>query len=276
MEYKDDYFDGLEDHKIYYQKWVPEKAKAVVQICHGGVEHVGRYKHLVKYLTENNFAVYGNDHRGHGKSEGIRNHIKSFDDYVEDCYNLTKIIKKNHTDMPLFFVGHSMGSLVAQRYGLKYQKDIKGLILSGSGTKLPPLPKISQLLMKFIPKLWPTFKGPSGIKPEELSTDPESVENYRTDPMINCKTATAAYGFCFITHYPEIKDKMHTLKIPVLIQKGELDTMVIGLAELIEDLKNADLTIKYYPESLHEVYTETKEKRDSAFKDFVEWLSKNL
>ena len=123
MEYKEDYFDGLEGHKIYYQCWIPENPKAVVQICHGGVEHIGRYKHLVSYLTKENLAVYGNDHRGHGKSEGIRNHIMSFDDYVEDLYTLSKIIKKNHKESPLFLVGHSMGSLVAQRYALKYQKD---------------------------------------------------------------------------------------------------------------------------------------------------------
>ena len=272
MVLKEDYFDGLEGHKIYYQQWLPKKPKAILQIIHGGVEHVGRYKHLIKYLIEKNITVYGNDHRGHGKSEGIRNHIMSFDDYVEDCYTLSEIIKENHKNIPLFVVGHSMGSLVAQRYALKYQKHLKGLILSGSGTKLPPLPRISQLMLKFIPKIWPTFKGPAGIKPEELSTDPESVEDYRTDPMINYKTATAGYGACFIRHYPEIKTKMHSLKLQILIQKGELDTMVIGLDELIEDLKGADLTVKYYPNALHEVYTEAKEKRESAFKDLVEWI----
>ncbi len=276
MEIAENFFDGLEGHKIYYQQWIPKKPKAVVQIVHGGVEHIGRYKHLVKYLTSSNLAVYGNDHRGHGKSEGIRNHIRSFDDYVEDCYTLSKIIKKNHKDLPLFIVGHSMGSLVSQRYILKYQEHIEGAVLSGSGTRLPPLPKVSEFLMRFVPKIWPTFKGPSGIKPEELSSDPESIEDYRTDPLINYKTATAAYGACFFNHYTDIKEKMSTVTIPVLIQKGELDTMVIALDELIDDLKHTDLTVKMYPNGKHEMYTETKERREEAFKDFVEWLAKYL
>jgi len=276
MELKEDFFDGLEGHKIYYQKWIPEKPKAVVQIIHGGVEHVGRYKHLINYLTAENIAVYGNDHRGHGKSEGIRNHIKSFDDYVEDCHTLSKIIRKDHKNLPLFIVGHSMGSLVAQRYILRYQKEIKGAVLSGSGTRIPPLPFILQIMVKIFSKIWPTFKGSSGIIPEEISSDPESVEDYKNDPLIMYKFGTVAYGACFFKHYTDIKEKMPTIKIPVLIQKGEFDTMVIDLDELIEDLKNSDLTVKIYPNAKHEMYTETKEKREEAFKDFVQWLEKAL
>lgn len=276
MEYKENFFDGLEGYKIYYQQWIPEKAKAVVQIVHGAVEHVGRYKHLIKYLNSANIAVYGNDHRGHGKSEGIRNHIKSFDDYVEDCFTLSQIIKKNHKDLPLFVVGHSMGSLITQRYIIKYQDEVKGAVLSGSGSRLPPLPVYLRIIMKLFSKTWPTFKGPSGIIPEELSSDPESVEDYRTDPLINYKTATVAYGACFLNHYEEIKEKISSIRIPILIQKGELDSIVIDLDELIDDLNKADLTVKIYHNGKHEMYTETKVQREKAFKDFVEWLEKYL
>jgi hypothetical protein len=38
----------------------------VVQIAHGLGEHMGRYAELAKILLEDEFAVYGNDHRGHG------------------------------------------------------------------------------------------------------------------------------------------------------------------------------------------------------------------
>ncbi|MEE9411041.1 MAG: lysophospholipase [Candidatus Heimdallarchaeota archaeon] len=274
MEHQEAYFEGLDGYRISYQFWKPEQPKAVVQIFHGGLEHIGRYRHLVEYLISENIAVYGNDNRGHGKSEGRKNHIRSFDDYVEDSYSLSKIIKKELKELPLFIVGHSMGSLVAQRYILRYQKEIKGAVLSGSGTRIPPLPLILRIMVKIFSKIWPTFKGSSGIIPEELSSDPESVEDYKTDPLIQYKFGTAAYGSCFIKHYPEIKETMHTIKIPVLIQKGELDTTVIGLDELIKDLKNSDLTVKLYPKAMHEMYTETKEKREEAFKDFVQWLEK--
>ena len=274
MQYNEDIFLGLKNHKIYYQSWIPEQPKAVVQIIHGGVEHIGRYKHLVDYLTSSGIAVYGNDHRGHGKSEGRRNHIKSFDEFVEDCHKLTDIIKKEQKGKSIFLIGHSMGSLISQRYAIKYQKELKGLVLSGSGTRVP-LSKPIELLARVMVKIWPTFMGPAGIIPEELSSDPESVEDYINDPLINYKKATTAYGFCFLKHYPEIKNKIGTIKIPVLIQKGELDKLVINIQELIDDLKNADLTVKFYPDGWHEMYTETKEKREKAFSDLVQWM-KNL
>lgn len=275
MLYNENEFLGLKNHKIYYQSWIPEKPKAVVQIVHGGVEHIGRYKHLVDYLISSGIAVYGNDHRGHGRSEGRRNHIKSFDEYVEDCYKQTKIIKKEQKGKPIFLVGHSMGSLISQRYAIKYQKELKGLVLSGSGTRVP-LPKPLQLLARVMGKIWPTFMGPSGIIPEELSSDPESVEDYINDPLINYKKATTSYGLAFLDHYPEIKDKIGSIKIPVLIQKGELDKLVIDIDELIEDLRNTDLTVKFYPNGWHEMYTETKEKRDEAFSDLVQWINSYL
>ena len=272
MEHKQDYFVGEKNHRIFYQAWIHKEPKAIIQIIHGGVEHTGRYKHLVKYLTDNGFAVYGNDHRGHGKSEGRRNHIRSLDDYVVDSFSLTKIIEKNHKDVPIVVIGHSMGSLVAQRYAIKHQEEITGLVLSGSGARIPPLPPALNILARFMNKILPTFKGPAGIVPEELSSDPESVQDYVTDPLINYKQASAAYGLNLIDHYKDVKDKISSIKIPVLIQKGELDTMIIDLDELIDDLKGTEVTVKIYKDSKHEMYTETKEKRDKAFSDLVDWL----
>ncbi len=273
MEHEEDYFVGGKNNKIFYQSWIPENPKGIIQIIHGGVEHVGRYKHLVKFLIENDFAVYGNDHRGHGKSEGRRNHIMNHDEFVVDCYTLTKIIKKNHKELPIFIVGHSMGSFIAQRYTIKHQSEITGLVLSGSGIEMPPLPKALQILARIMYKIYPIFVGAAGIEPEDLSTDPESVEDYMNDPLINYKKATAGYGICMVDHPKYVKGELASIKTPVLIQKGKLDTMIIGIEDLISELKEAKVTTKIYENYKHEVYTETKEKRDQAFSDLVLWIN---
>ncbi len=276
MEHKEDYFTGLENLKIFYQSWIPKNPKAVVQIIHGGFEHTGRYKHVVERLTSESFMIYGNDHRGHGKSEGKRNHIKSFDEYREDSYTLTKMIKKNHPNLPIFILGHSVGSCVAQRYALKHQEEIKGIILSGSGTGIGIVPSYLRIIARIMAKIYPTFKAPSNLDPNELSHDPESIADYTSDPLINYKTATAAMGLAFMNHYAEIKSKIGDITIPVLIQKGELDETVVGIDELISDLKTEDKTVKIYEGGKHEMYTEIKEKRDVALTDLVEWLNSHL
>ncbi len=56
--------DGL---SIACVKWVrPQKVRGVIQIAHGLGEHMGRYEQLAEILLEAEFAVYGDDHRGHG------------------------------------------------------------------------------------------------------------------------------------------------------------------------------------------------------------------
>ncbi|MCG3226869.1 MAG: alpha/beta hydrolase [Candidatus Heimdallarchaeota archaeon] len=276
MEHKEDYFTGLKNLKIFYKFWIPEEPKAIIQILHGGFEHIGRYKYFIERLTSENFIVYGNDHRGHGKSEGKRSHIMSFDEYVEDCYTLTKMIKEKHPNLPFFIVGHSMGSFIAQRYALKYQQELQGLILSGTGTNIMEIPALLRILARVMAKIYPSFKAASNLDPNEISSDPESVADYTNDPLINYKVASAGMGVAFMDHYKEIKPKIGEIQIPVLMQKGELDTMVLGLDELNSDLKPKDKTVKIYKGCKHEMYTEGKNNRDSALSDLVEWLNSHL
>ena len=276
MEHKEDYYVGLKNLKLFYQSWIPSNPKAVVQILHGGFEHIGRYKHVVERLTSENFIIYGNDHRGHGRSEGKRNHIKSFDEYMEDSYILTKMIKDNHPDLPIFILGHSMGSCVAQRFAIKYQKEIQGLILSGSGTGIGIIPVFLRIVAKIMAKIYPTFKAASNLNPDDLSHDLESIEDYTSDPLINYKIATAAMGVAFMNHYPEIKSKIGDITIPVLIQKGSLDETVSGIDELIADLKTKDKTVKIYKNGKHEMYNEIEEKREVALNDLADWLNSHF
>ena len=47
---------------------------------------------------------------GHGKSEGVRVHVDSVDDYVSDVLNHVQLMKEEHPQIPSFAIGHSMVS----------------------------------------------------------------------------------------------------------------------------------------------------------------------
>ncbi|MFX1465826.1 MAG: alpha/beta hydrolase, partial [Promethearchaeota archaeon] len=85
MKHIEGNFIGTDDVRLYYQVWRPETtAKAVVQVAHGLAEHSGRYLNIVNALIPRGYAIYATDHRGHGKSEGLRAYVKKFEYYVKD------------------------------------------------------------------------------------------------------------------------------------------------------------------------------------------------
>src|SRR5262245_60889051 len=58
--------DGLQ---VTYSRWDSRKpSRGVVQIAHGMGEHIGRYTDIIELLVSAGLTVYGNDHRGHGRT----------------------------------------------------------------------------------------------------------------------------------------------------------------------------------------------------------------
>ena len=49
---------------FFGQYWLPKKVNAIIILVHGMGEHSGRYKHVAKKLTENNFGVITFDQFG--------------------------------------------------------------------------------------------------------------------------------------------------------------------------------------------------------------------
>ncbi|MHA1302786.1 MAG: lysophospholipase [Candidatus Heimdallarchaeaceae archaeon] len=276
MKHIENNFKGLDGKTIYYQAWLPEEPKAIVQIFHGFGEHSGRYGNVVNKLVPEGYAIYANDHRGHGKSEGRRNHVKSFEIYADEAYILTKIIRETYPNLPLFVLGHSMGSLVGHIFALKYQNELAGLILSGSGTTNYDPPKFIKIFALVMAKIIPTFTAATFFDPNEISYDKKTVEDYMNDPLVHYKKATAALGACFMTHYKKVKPRMKEIQIPVLMQSGAADNLMLEKEEVFNDLGSKDKVLKVYDGCKHEVYNEAKEDRESALNDLLIWLNNHI
>ena len=92
--------------------------RGVVQTAHGMGEHIGRYFGLIGVLVSAGLTVYGNDHRGHGRTAPPAAHFGDFgeggfDLLVEDMVRLSRIAKEENPDQPFILLGHSMGSFAA-------------------------------------------------------------------------------------------------------------------------------------------------------------------
>ncbi len=110
------YFDCL-GFRIVMQAFQPEKPRGTVLVLHGYFDHVGLYRHLIRFLLENNYAVVSYDLPGHGLSSGDAAAIKSFAHYqsvLNTCLNRMK----GQITLPLHAIGQSTGAAVLTDYYL--------------------------------------------------------------------------------------------------------------------------------------------------------------
>ncbi|MFW9945999.1 MAG: alpha/beta hydrolase [Candidatus Odinarchaeota archaeon] len=274
MKHLEGEFEGVKGFKIYYQAWLPESPKAIIQLVHGGFEHSGRYQNVIDELIPHNYAIYADDHRGHGRSEGIRNHIDSFDQYIEDEKIFYDLIKGFHPNLPIFMLGHSLGSFIAIYFTKKYENFLDGLILSGTGTG--PGKETSGFLKaiaKGFSKIAPKMKFNPRIDTQFLSHDLDVVKKYENDTLVNAKKITARLSYEMLNNFKNLKSFIGKFKINLLVQCGSEDKLIQGSENLKNLFKMPDKTIKIYEGLYHEVYNELEEDRKKVLKDLSNWLN---
>lgn len=277
MKHKEGEFKGIKGTKIYYQAWIPEAPKAIIQLVHGGFEHSGRYQNVINQLIPEGYAIYATDHRGHGKSEGNRNYVDSFDQFIEDEKIFYDLIKEKQPSLPIFMLGHSLGSFIAIYFAKKYEPLLKGLILSGTGTS--PGKETSaflKLLSRLFSKIAPKMKFNPRIDTEFLSHDPVVVKNYKKDPLVNADKITARLAYEMVKNFKNLKAVIRNFKINLLIQCGSEDKLIKGSEKLEDWFTMNDKNIKIYEGLYHEVYNELEKDRKIVLKDLKDWLNYHI
>lgn len=127
---------------------------AVLQLAHGMRGYKDRFLPLMEYLSDHGVACVANDHRGHGmsvKHPSDRGYMYSGGHValVEDMKMVTEWARSVFPGVPVFLLGHSMGSLAAGTY-LKVHDDLlDGLILCGT-PGYNPLAPAAQLLFRLL------------------------------------------------------------------------------------------------------------------------------
>jgi alpha-beta hydrolase superfamily lysophospholipase len=221
----------------------------VVVIAHGYGEHIGRYERLAAALVDNGAVVYAVDHVGHGKSGGERVLVQDFEDIVTDLHTMDERARREHPELPVVLLGHSMGGLIAARYAQRYGDTLAALVMSS------PLvgrwDAVSQLLaLDEIPDV------PLDIT--TLSRDPRVGEIYAADPLVwhgpfKRETLEAIErGLDAIESGPGLGD------LPLLWIHGEDDQLVPieGSRAGIARLRGPHFVERTYAEGRHEMFNE--------------------
>ncbi|MFX1525766.1 MAG: alpha/beta hydrolase [Promethearchaeota archaeon] len=280
METIEGNFKGVEETKLYFQAWIPEKdPKAIIIYAHGFASHSGRAVNIVNALVPLGYIIYANDQRGHGKSEGKTNYVRNMDQYVEDEKLFYNLVKEKYPKLPIFMLGHSMGSAITVYFAKKYGSLLRGIILSGIGTKYggDELTKLVKSVAKVMSKIAPKFSATTGLDPTLLSHDPEVVKTYIEDPLVGYKKTTVRQAHSMFDSFEKLPNILVDIRIPILIQKGLADATVTGFQELKSFLiKSKNVTFQEYEGLYHEIYNELEQDRVRVLGDLNEWIEKQL
>ena len=232
---------------VFTRVWEPNSAPcAIVQIAHGMQEHAGRYDRFARHLAENGYAVYANDHIGHGKS--AMGHLGTFsrrpggfEFLLQDMHTLFELAVSEHPGLPKILLGHSMGSIASGIFPARFDDED---ILILMGTPAPnALVGIGVGLAGMIARLkGPTAESPlitklananigSGSSPDPLernawlSRDQEEVRRAIEDPLFGEPFSASAYRelFCGLREFGGRNWAASVKDMPVLIMAGTAD-----------------------------------------------------
>ena len=288
--------------ELFVYAWLPPRpCRGVVQIAHGLAEHAGRYARLAEALNAAGYAVYANDHRGHGRTCKSKDELGFFAAQngwrlcLDDLWTVNRHIVAQHPGVPLVLLGHSMGATLAQQFIGEHGDTLAGVVLSGSGGQPPVLAALGRWIMRI--ERWRlgargrsklaqalTFEAfnkqfaPSRTAFDWLSRDAAEVDKYVADPLCGF-SASVQLWLDLIDGGKAAASPAHRARIPktlpIYVIAGARDP-VSGKTKQLEPMlaawKAAGLNVqhRFYPEARHELFNETN--RDEVTRDLIRWL----
>lgn len=300
--------------QLHYIIWEPEGApRAVLQLVHGMEEYIDRYDVLARELNERGWAVIGHDHLGHGLSgrqvaEGPRgletlsqrgyftDRRDGADVVIADIHLLHTEAQRLWPGLPVFVMGHSMGSFFLRRYLALHSKDVAGAIICGTGwynalltgsalvaTRIVGALRGWHVRSKFLQKL----TSPHALAFREegegawLSRNPDNVRRFHDDPMCGFGFTAGGYRVMYqnLLRVSRCKDYDKLCPIPLFVVSGAEDSVggtkaVKKVAAQYRALGFTDVTEHIVPGDRHEVILEPDGPEVRAA--IADWLDAHL
>lgn len=307
-ELKEFYYPSRDEKRtpIHAAKWIPTVSiRGILIIAHGMSEHILRYDELATFMAAQGFVVAGNDHLGHGKTAAEESDFGYFCErdgdvvVVRDVHRLKKMIQEEYPGVPVFVLGHSMGSFIMRNYIYKYGKGINGALFLGTGKINSMSLKLGRLYLKLYAPFvgWKTtavgIKLPTAdygarienpvSKSDWLTSRRSAVEAFDNDPLNDHSFTLNGYDV-LAKLIINAQDKKNLAKIPkdlpVYFMSGTEDPLGEygkGIPVIRDSYVAAGLTdvgMKLYEGDRHEIWNE--KDRFQVFEDILKWMEARL
>lgn len=237
--------------------------KGAILLVHGFGEHCGRYDAFVSALNSWGYSCMRFDYRGHGRSQGKRGHVDSYQDYIDDLRCAQAHFKTLYPQGPHFLLGHSNGGLISFLSLQEDQSSWDGVVLSSPffGFEIK-IPLWKRVLGKGMSRLVPQFQLPTDLQGSQVSHDPAVIQAYDQDPLMG-RVASARWLTEVLKAHTFLEEIASNLEVPILMQVAGADALAStsSTRDLFERVSSPDQTLNIYEDLFHEIWFELEKQK---------------
>jgi alpha-beta hydrolase superfamily lysophospholipase len=279
--------------------WHAARPRGAILFLHGLAEHARRYAPFCRAATRAGYTVAANDYRGHGDTAPNLDALgqvgeDSWNATLSDSHQVLNALQSDHSDLPVFIVGYSIGVMLALRVAALAGSPPSGIVLIGGGGSSEP--DYSMLVLTTQEEvalgraarsqvqrlMFESFNHPfqpAATPFDWLSRDVNAVKAYCDDPQCGIPIATGFMVDHAAANIDAGKDSIDKLPVdmPVLILGGSQDSSappdaVKALADQLAAHNMHGVTTRFYPDARHDLLHETN--AEEIYADILKWMAR--
>jgi alpha-beta hydrolase superfamily lysophospholipase len=247
------------------------EVRAAALVVHGFSSHCGLFRHVAAALAGAGFATLTFDCQGHGRSAGRRGYVRRFSDFGDDLVLAMERARAAAPGRPFYLVTHSQGSAIALDVLLSGRGTADLLVAAAPylGLRLK-VPAYKLALSRLLGGVWPTVTMANGLRPRDVSRNPDVWAGMDTDPLVH-HVATPRWFNEVRAAQARILAQAAALRVPTLMLLAGGDRIVdnqvaLGFARDAGPI----VEVKQYEGLFHEIFLEPE--RDQVIADVIAWL----
>jgi acylglycerol lipase len=249
-------------------------SRFVVVAIHGFATHAAPYGAFFRRLNQVGARVTAFDCRGHGRSSGRRGFVKRFSEFHDDLDLVIAHARAEAPSLPFVLLGHSHGGTIALDAVLSGRVKPDGLVLGAPWIALFMKPAAWKLKMAgLMSRVWPSFAPGNDIKAEDISSNPQVIEDFLKDPLIH-HVAAARWYTEVLAAQARIRASASQLAVPTLLLSVGTDRIVDNAALDALATTSSFIQRKHYEGLYHELFLEPAWEQVAT--DVVAWLMSNM
>jgi len=251
--------------------WEPPAPRAVLLALHGGMAHGGDWVTPARWFRAQGIATAAYDLCGH--AAGRRVDIPAFDVFLEETSLFLAWVRARYPGVPVFVIAHSMGGLIAARWGLAQSAGIAGFILSSPYfVNAIAVPAVLRHLSAVLAHMAPRMKVPLAALTDVLTHDGAITARHHRDEADGIRATEVSVRFAHALQQAQrglsLAGWHHPLYAVLAGQDKLADTA--AAQRLLADVPPQLLTCRVEPDNYHENFNEVN--RDDVFGAIALWI----